>query len=805
MNILASWNWLNELVDLRDLTPEEVAARVSLSGPGIEKLLPQDTDLAGIVVGRITQIEPHPQADKLRIADVAVGQGASLRIVCGGANIAVDQWVPVAKIGARVRWHGEGELIELRPIEIRGVASEGMICAANEIGLGESFTHGERDILDLGAALPWQVWTEGMPLAEALGLNGEVLMDAEVTTNRPDAMGMVGFAREVAVILDRPLLAREPAPVSSGVASTVIPVTVQGEREGKPLCERFCAVRLDGFTQHATPWWMKRRLANAGIPSITLAVDIGNYVMLERAQPLHVYDATKLQGGLSVAPVERDQIFEALDGKTYTLAAGVLAVHDEAGPVAIAGIMGGARTAVTPETSSVVIEAATFEEVSIRRTSRALNLATDASRLFEKGLSAEAPTSALARAVELCIELGGAHVASTVKDVRARETHAPVFSIEEARARELIGVDLAGEDMEAILIKLGFEITREKGVLTARVPWWRDHDIEDGRDLVEEIARVYGYARMTPVFPAGQSAVPSDPCFAFEERLRDLCKGFGGVETMGYSFVSKDELERVDISVDGCVRLANPLSQDWEYLRPSLVPTLISTIRENQERQKTFEVFELSRTYHLQRMGDLPEERDSLLYAVYGGSEPWRKAKGVAETLLEALGISGGEWRVAEASTLFHPGRSTVYVVDERVIFTVGEVHPQMAERAKLEGRVGMVLADQAILRTLAKHRAYHPLSVFPSVERDVAFVVSRSTSVATLSRAIQQAAGDLATDVRWIDTYTGPGILEDRKSLTFRVTLQSSVRTLSAEEAETVMQTVRDMLTRDYQALLRM
>ncbi|MBP9748000.1 phenylalanine--tRNA ligase subunit beta, partial [Patescibacteria group bacterium] len=407
MNILASWNWLNELVDLRDLTPEEVAARVSLSGPGIEKLLPQDTDLAGIVVGCITRIEPHPQADKLRIADVAVGEGAPLRIVCGGANIAVDQWVPVAKIGARVRWHGEGELIELKPIEIRGVASEGMICAANEMGLGESFTHGERDILDLGAALPWQVWTEGMPLAEALGLNGEVLMDAEVTTNRPDAMGMVGFAREVAVILDRPLLVREPAPVSSEVASTVIPVTVRGEREGKPLCERFCAVRLDGFTQHATPWWMKRRLANAGIPSITLAVDIGNYVMLERAQPLHLYDATKLQGGLTVAPVERDQVFEALDGKTYTLAAGMLAVHDEAGPVAIAGIMGGARTAVTPETSSVVIEAATFEEVSIRRTSRGLNLATDASRLFEKGLSAEAPTSALARAVELCIELGG--------------------------------------------------------------------------------------------------------------------------------------------------------------------------------------------------------------------------------------------------------------------------------------------------------------------------------------------------------------------------------------------------------------
>lgn len=805
MNILASWKWLNELVDLRDLTPEEVAARVSLSGPGIEKLLPRDTDLAGIVVGRITQIESHPQADKLRIADVAVGQGASLRIVCGGANIAVDQWVPVAKIGARVRWHGEGELIELKPIDIRGVASEGMICAANEIGLGESFVHGERDILDLGAALPWQVWTEGMPLAEALGLDGEVLMDAEVTTNRPDAMGMVGFAREVAVILDRPFLARDPAPIVPASEPSSVSVTVQGDREGKPLCERFCAVRLEGFTQHATPWWMKRRLADAGIPSITLAVDIGNYVMLERAQPLHMYDASKLRGALSVAPVERERSFEALDGKTYPLAPGMLAIHDEEGPVAIAGIMGGARTAVTPETSSVVIEAATFEEVAIRRTSRALNLATDASRLFEKGLSAEAPTSALARAVELCIELGGAHVASAVTDRRSREGQAPVFSIEEARARELIGVDLTGEDMEAILQKLGFEVTREKGVLTARVPWWRDHDIEDGRDLVEEIARVYGYARMKPVFPAGQSAVPSDPCFAFEERLRDLCKGFSGVEIMGYSFVSKEELERVDIPVETCVRLANPLSQDWEYLRPSLVPTLVSAVRENQERQKQFDLFELSRTYHVSSSGELPEERDSLLYAVYGGSEPWRKAKGVAEALLESLGITGGEWRVADASTVVHPGRSTMYSVDGQVVFTVGEMHPQMAERAKLEGRLGMVLADQSVLRKLAKHRTYHPLSVFPSVERDVAFVVSRATSVATLTRAIREAAGALAMDVRWIDTYTGPGILEDRKSLTFRLTLQSTERTLSTEEAEAAVQAVRDMLARDYQALLRM
>lgn len=791
MNILASWNWLNELVDLKGLTPDAVAARVSLSGPGIEKLLPQGADLDHVVVGRIQSIEPHPNADKLRVTKVDIG-GEVATIVCGGSNIEASQWVAVAKIGSRVRWHGEGDLIELKPIEIRGIASEGMICAANEIGLAEAFPHADREILDLGTMLPATVWKAGTPLAEALELT-DTLMDTEITTNRPDAMGMHGFAREVAVIMERALTLPAVASIEEGAEA--LSVSIQGERDGKPLCSRFMAVKLNGVTVGPSPWWLKRRLLAAGLRPINTLVDITSYLVLEQAQPLHAYDAAKVNGCLRAAPVEKKTEFVALDGQTYTLEPGTLAIHDDTGPIGIAGVMGGASTAVSETTTSVIFEAATFDDVSVRRTSRALNISSDAAKLFEKGLSSEAPASALARAVELCLALAGGSVVSRVADARPQAYVSAQFSIQEDLARSMMGVPMEGTTMQSILERLGFQVERKDGMLSATVPWWRDHDIEDGRDLVEEIARVYGYANMPAVFPAGLSPVPSDPSFAFETRLRRLLKGFGGTETMAYSFASRQDLEKTGLAPEACLAVQNPLSQDHEFMRPSLLPSMLAAVVENQERTSEFCLFELSRVYLWNpAKAPLPEEHDRLAVAITAGDEGWLRAKGIAEAVVQELGVHGGAWERIEDEGMWHPGRSLRYTLKGETLFTVGELHPKMAEAWKIDARVGLVDGDVAALRRFAaKAKAYQPLPLYPSVERDLALVVSEQVTIGELQQAMREAlaASGLLQDVVWFDTYRGKGLEEGKKSEAFHLVFRAEDRTLATEEVDRALETL--------------
>ncbi len=807
MNILASWNWLGEWVDLDGLTPEAVAARVSLSGPGIEKLIPQGESLKGIVLGKIEAVEPHPQADRLRVTKVNVGD-AQLSIVCGGSNVELGQWVPVAKIGSWVRWHGEGEPVELKPTEIRGVASEGMICAANEIGLFEAFPHGEKEILDVGKALPehLEAFRPGLPIAEALGFSGDVLLDTEITTNRPDAMGMEGFSREVAAILDRPWRAHEPAEISVGTAP--LTVTLPVANAARPLCSRFCAVKIEGIKMGPSPWWMRERLLAAGLRPINAIVDITNYVLLERAQPMHAYDAAKLQGNLGVDVAYVGESFEALNGVKYTLQPSMLTIRDANGPVAVAGVIGGQRAAVSETTTSVVFESAVFDEVSVRRTGRSLELSTDASKLFEKGLSAEAPRRALARAVELCLQIAGGKVVSEVADARAEAYHPAVFSLAEAEAARLMGITLTGEQMQATLERLGFTVVRTAGTLEVTVPWWRDHDIEDARDLVEEIARVHGYANLPSVFPAGMSPVPSDPSFAFEGRIRDLCKGFGLTELMAYSFLSREQLERVGMKPEACVRLLNPLSQDAEFMRPSLGPSVLQALVDNQERSDALRIFELSRIYWpSEGVPALPQETTELLLAIGDrGSEPWNEAKGIAEALLRELGVEPGSWKRWQGDQFWHPERSLQYVVQGQPLVTVGELHPQMAEAWKIERRIGLVqMFPEAVQHRATLVKTYQPLPAFPEIVRDLALIVDERIEIEAVETALREAnAGGLLVRASWFDTYRGQGLADGKKSLAFRLVFRANDRTLASEEVDAAVEVARAKLATSIRAEFR-
>ncbi len=802
MNILASYDWLGQYVDLQE-TPEQFAARVSLSGPGVERLYPQDAGFERIVVGKVLSVGPHPNAEKLRLAKVDIG-AKKTTIVCGGSNLREDQWVVVALEGAMVRWHGEGAPVKLEPAEIRGVKSEGMICAANEVGLFDAFPHAEREILDLGEVLPKLNVKPGTNLAVALGLSKDVVLDIEVTTNRPDAMCIVGLAREAAAILQRPFLwkpARVPTTKKVGRALSV-------QVAEKLLCPRYMGVRMDGVVVGSSPWWLKRRLLSAGLRPINALVDITNFVLMELGQPMHVFDADKLHGAIRVRKAKKGESMAALDGKTYALDETMLVIADDNGPQAIAGIMGGEASAVSSDTRSVVFEAATFDPVSVRRTSRKLNLFSDSQTRFEKGLSVQAPPDALARAVELCVELAGGKVASAIADVKSTPYKPAKFSIKLDSVTGLIGLPLPQKEMADTLKRLGFVTTIAAGKLNAIVPWWRDHDIESGRDLIEEIARVYGYANIPAIFPIGVATRPTDPELIWEDRARTVAKAAGLTETYTYSFVSEELMNRAGFDAAQMLRIQNPLSADFAFMRTTLLPSLLQVVTENQERFAEQHLFEVAHVYYPRESGwkDLPRE-ELMLSGVFFDSQKtdaWKKAKGFAEHLYNEFGIGEVEWRRLENDPFWHPGRSMQAFKDGVLIGTLGQVHPLILERFKIEGAVAMMdLPLETILPRATTGKAYKPLASYPEAKRDLALLVDRDVTVKELGD-LMSANASLLRSVEWFDTYRGKGIADGKKSVAFHLTFSHPDRTLETAEVDEATAAITKALEATYKAEVR-
>lgn len=800
MNFLCSYDWLKEHVALTD-SVDHFAARFSLSGPSVEHLLPQGDALERVVIGHVVKIESHPDADKLRLATVDIGQlqKKPLSIVCGGSNLKESQWVAVAMVGANVRWHGQGERVTLTPTEIRGVKSDGMICAANEIGLFDAFPHNDREILDLERAIPEGKWQAGMRLADALGIGNDVVMDVEVTTNRVDTMSVTGLAREASAIFKKPFLWK-PAPAIKGT-KTDLSVKVLA----KKLCPRYMAVRIDGIAVGPSPWWIKRRLLSAGVRPVNNVVDITNFVMLELGQPMHAFDAAKLAAGrIVVRTAKKGETLAALDGKTYALDENTLVIADAEKPVAIAGIMGAEASGVTAETQAVIFEAATFDARSVRKTSRMLNLFSDAQLRFEKGLSSESPPDALARAVELCLEIAGGTAASAVADVSASKNRPRTVSISLEEAVSLIGVEVKKKDMVDTLKRLGFTARTTASTLFARVPGWRDLDIESGRDLVEEIARVIGYANIPPIFPAGLSAQRSDPELAWETRLKTAAKGAGLTETYSYSYASKELMRKAGYRAEKMFRIQNPMVADEAYLRTSLLPSLIQIVAENQERFRRQRLFEVAKVYYPSQNGALPDETLEMGAAFYGGDRAWKEAKGFAETVYAGLGLEEIEWRPLADDPFWHPGRSAQAFQDKHLLGTIGEIHPFIAARFALEGRLAMI--DLPLREVFAHAKAtkrFMPPPLFPEAKRDLALWCPRETPADDLIKKMKET-GTLLSEAQWFDTYRGEGENADRKSVAFHLAFSHPERTLEANEVDGQMEAIEAALKEVFGAEVR-
>lgn len=803
MNSLVSFDWLSEYVNLKGVTPEAFAMRMSLSGPAVEKIFPQGADLEKVVVGHVLEVKPHPNADKLRLASVDLGKTKST-IVCGGSNLMKGQWVAVAMVGASVKWHGTGEPILLEPIEIRGVKSDGMICAANEIGLYDAFPHVEREILDLGAALPEMKLKPGTPLADALGLSDDVVMDIEVPSNRVDAMGMVGMAREASAILNKPM-AWKPAEFRKTVKMNKADAP-KTKISAKKQCPRFMSARIEGVTVGQSPWWLKRRLLSAGIRPINNIVDVSNYVLLECAQPIHVYDAGKITGGLEARLARPTEKIKALDGRTYDLADTVLVIADAEAPVAIAGIMGGEESGVTVNTTDVLIEVANFDPVTIRRGARKLNIQTDAHQRYEKGLSTAALPVAMARAIELIHEIGGGKLVGSVADVGETSYKPKTYSITTDEVNALIGVPRPQKEMVDVLRRLGFHIKTTGKKISATVPYWRDVDIEDGRDLVEEIARVDGYANIPAVVPVGLATQPRVPELKWEKHVRCISKGAGMVETYTYSFVSKELMGKAGYDTTPMLHVQNPLSTDFEVMRTTLLPSILQVASENREREPEIRLFEVANVYYPQSDGwkDLPDELLELGALFYGMKEPWRDAKGYVEHVLYEMGIDELSWRRLSTDSFWHPGHTVQAFYKGDLVATVGEVSPKIAANFKLDGPVGLVdMPLEMLISHATNAQTYRAIPQFPEARRDLSVMVDHRVEYDDIARTVRQC-DPLITSVEWFDTYRGKNLPQGQKSVAMHLTFSSEDRTLESADVDAMLEKAVLALKEKFKAEVR-
>jgi len=775
--------WLRDYVDIA-LSPAELAEALTLRGMEVSAIETTGADWSDVIVGRLLAVEQHPNADKLTLASVDVGEGEPLQIVCGATNIAPGQLVPVARVGAVL----PGDR-RIERSKIRGVPSDGMLCSAAELGLG-SDAEGIH-ILPDGVAV-------GTPLAELLG---EVVLDVDVKPNRGDALSMIGLAREVAAFSGATL--REP---SVTVAESGEPAAdrVSVRIEEPDLCPRFTARYFAEVSNGPSPEWMQRRLLAAGMRPITAVVDVTNYVMHELGQPMHAYDAAAIRGGRIVVRRAREgERLETIDHVQRTLDPRMLVIADEANAIGLAGIMGGASTEVGSATTSVILESAIFHGPTIRNTARRLALRSEASARHEKGIGPDLPRRALDRAARLIVEATGARVAPGIVDNDPDPKPPRTIELELERIERLLGIPLSTDHVAELLRPLGFEADDTGVRMTVTVPGFR-LDVIGPADVAEEIARVEGYDRIPA--RAQQPALPAhrpDPTAA-RERVRRVLAGLGLDETVTHALIAPADLARTGYPETGehLVRVANPTASEHSVLRPVMYPSLLGSLRDNaRQRRGDAWLFEVGKVYWYHPAEPTPRERRAET-AGTGRYESWElgiallgrgarrslhaveepadvgTVKGIVEALHEALGVPPPVFVAepeAERHPHRHPGR-TAQITDAagRPYGSLGEVHPRMASGWDLAGRpVDASLSLDYLLALIPETTRVTPVPSAQPIDRDLAVVLERTVPVGELLRITRMAAGPMLADLRLFDAYEGPQVGEGRVSYALALRFQ--------------------------------
>ena len=789
-----SREWLGEYTTI-GAPDKEYCDAMTMSGSKVEGWEVTGSGIERVVVGRVVSMERHTNSDHMWVCRIDVGGERELQIVTGAQNVSVGDLVPVALDGSTLPGGKE-----IHTGKLRGELREGMLCSLGELGLEQrDFPYAIED----GIFILEEDCVPGDDIRAVCGLNDSVV-EFEITNNRPDCLSVRGLARESACTFRTPLTLAEPT-VRGGHGDIHEKLSV--EIKDAELCPRYTARMVKNIKIAPSPKWMRRRLRASGVRPINNIVDITNYVMLEYGQPMHAFDYACLHDGkIIVRRAEEGESLRTLDGNDHALTPGMLVIADPEGPVALAGVMGGANSEITDETTTIVFESANFLGHSIRKTAIALGMRTDASGRFEKGLDPLATVPAVDRACELVEMLGAGEVLDGTIDVLAKAPETTFIELDEKRINALLGTDMPRDFMVDTLTALGFELNGS----TLTVPSWRG-DCTMLADIAEECARFWGYDKIeaTDIRGAATQGGYSEKTL-FMQKLGAACRAMGYTEVMTYSFVSPSSLDKIKVPAGSPLRdnyrILNPLGEDTSVMRTTALPSMLGVLSTNLNRRNMeARLYEMATVYRKQPGKTLADERTALTLGAYGGGTDFFALKGAVETLLRAARTPDVRFTADTESAAFHPGRCAAVWSGDTRLGTLGQIHPDVCAAYGLDGATYCAELDGVLLHDLeGAEPTYTPLPRFPAITRDIAVVCDAEVPVGELTECIRKAEKNVLRGVKLFDVYTGAGIPEGKKSVAFSLTLRSDDGTLTDDHAEEAVRAVLDALRESFGAVIR-
>lgn len=807
-----SIKWLKDYIDFTE-TPEQLADKLTMAGIPVENVVDPGEGLEKVVTGRIEKLEPHQNSDHLQICTMNVGLAENIIIVTGAQNVAEGQVVPVAMVGAHLP-NG----MKISKGKLRGVASNGMLCSAQELKLDlEKLPEEQKTgIFILPSDTP-----VGIPAKDVLGLN-DVVLEFELTANRADCFSVFGLVREIAAITgNKPHF---PEIKVNEDDNTKLNDIFSVEIADPDLCSRFSTRMLKNVKIGPSPEWMQQRLEGAGIRSINNVVDVTNFVMIELGHPMHAYDYDKITGKKLIArrAIEGEEL-HTLDDTSRKAKGEMLVIADSEKAAGLAGIMGGFETEITDTTTTVVLESADFYGPCIRRTARACGLSSEASGRFERGVDSETTIKALDRAAQLLQEMGSCTVCEGIVDVYPNPKQANYVTFTPEQINNHLGTNIAKDVMLNIITSVGFDVTKdENDEITVKVPSWRN-DVTCMADISEEIARLHGFDKIKSTLPNGVSMQGTQSAKqTFIDKVKASLSSQGLYETISFALTNEETFNKLNIPQDSPLRKAvpimNPLSDEYPLVRTTLLSSIFDNLARNLARKNDdVALFEVGSVFFPKALPvtELPDEVVKIAGAITGrrNAQGWNQAndmvdfydaKGIIEELLANLRVTR---YTVEAGTHYamHPGKTALFKKGRDVIATVGEVHPAVLSAYGITKPVYIFELDATtVMKYMAKDLKYKALPKYPATSRDLAMLVDIDVNAADIEKAMTKAAGQNLTQITLFDVYTGKQVEEGKKSLAFSLTFQSNDKTLTDAEIDPAIEKIVAKLQKDFNANLR-
>lgn len=807
-----SIKWLKDYIDFTE-TPEQLADKLTMAGIPVENVVDPGEGLEKVITGRIEKLEPHQNSDHLQICTMNVGLAENIIIVTGAQNVAEGQVVPVAMVGAHLP-NG----MKISKGKLRGVASNGMLCSAQELKLDlEKLPEEQKTgIFILPSNTP-----VGIPAKDVLGLN-DVVLEFELTANRADCFSVFGLVREIAAITgNKPHF---PEIKVNEDDNTKLNDIFSVEIADPDLCSRFSTRMLKNVKIGPSPEWMQQRLEGAGIRSINNVVDVTNFVMIELGHPMHAYDYDKITGKKLIArrAIEGEEL-HTLDDTSRKAKGEMLVIADSEKAAGLAGIMGGFETEITDTTTTVVLESADFYGPCIRRTARACGLSSEASGRFERGVDSETTIKALDRAAQLLQEMGACTVCEGIVDVYPNPKQANYVTFTPEQINNHLGTNIAKDVMLNIITSVGFDVTKdENDEITVKVPSWRN-DVTCMADISEEIARLHGFDKIKSTLPNGVSMQGTQSAKqTFIDKVKASLSSQGLYETISFALTNEETFNKLNIPQDSPLRKAvpimNPLSDEYPLVRTTLLSSIFDNLARNLARKNDdVALFEVGSVFFPKALPvtELPDEVVKIAGAITGrrNAQGWNQtndmvdfydAKGIIEELLANLRVTR---YTVEAGTHYamHPGKTALFKKGRDVIATVGEVHPAVLSAYGITKPVYIFELDATtVMKYMAKDLKYKALPKYPATSRDLAMLVDVDVNAADIEKAMTKAAGQNLTQITLFDVYTGKQVEEGKKSLAFSLTFQSNDKTLTDAEIDPAIEKIVAKLQKDFNANLR-